>query len=494
LNATNIFQGILDTSIGGVPDPLNFGYRPDQQRFDPFTPDSIFVNQNYCPASDATRQCAGGFPIAVLPFTLPVAANFEFAYAQQWNLTVEREFANDFSFSVGYLGVKGAHLNRPRNITDTDPALLIDNFTNALLAGLPVPGNSPLGVAVPVVAASTCANTAGGGSVFVSIPGVFGTGFDVPNCAAAPLGFIGAPAAFNFFRPTGPNFAFTGGLGIPDAAILQVAQLAGYPAGPGFFVPFSDVDQQESSGASIYHGLTVNLRKRYANHYQFMASYTWSHAIDDSTDLQTLLVPQNSRRPDLERSHSTFDQRHRFVFSAVFESPFSRRDAGFWRKFLADFTIAPIFQAASGRPFNVLTGRDANLDFSPFTDRPSLGSAGDPNSFTSAFLDGVAFIPPTVCPPTSTALTGSSGCTGDLGRNTFTRPETWQLDLRVARRIFFGERWNLELIADVFNLFNRFNVADVNQLCDPIGGRCIAGQPTAASDTRQFQFGAKLNW
>jgi hypothetical protein len=158
LNATNIFQGILDTSIGGVPDPLNFGYRPDQQRFDPFTPDSIFVNQNYCPASDATRQCAGGFPIAVLPFTLPVAANFEFAYAQQWNLTVEREFANDFSFSVGYLGVKGAHLNRPRNITDTDPALLIDNFTNALLAGLPVPGNSPLGVAVPVVAASTCAN------------------------------------------------------------------------------------------------------------------------------------------------------------------------------------------------------------------------------------------------------------------------------------------------------------------------------------------------
>ncbi len=52
----------------------------------------------------------------------------------------------------------------------------------------------------------------------------------------------------------------------------------------------------------------------------------------------------------------------------------------------------------------------------------------------------------------------------------------------------------MELIADVFNLFNRFNVADVNQLCDPIGGRCIAGQPTAAGDPRQFQFGAKLNW
>ena len=71
---------------------------------------------------------------------------------------------------------------------------------------------------------------------------------------------------------------------------------------------------------------------------------------------------------------------------------------------------------------------------------------------------------------------------------------TWNLDLRVSRKIDFDERWNLELIADMFNLFNRFNVGDVNQLCDPIGGRCIASQPTAAMDSRQFQFGVKLNW
>jgi hypothetical protein len=210
--------------------------------------------------------------------------------------------------------------------------------------------------------------------------------------------------------------------------------------------------------------------------------------------LQTLLNPQNNLRPDLERSNSSFDQRHRFVFSAIFDTPFDRHDDGFWRKFLADFSIAPIFQAASGRPFTVLTGRDANLDFGPFTDRPSVASPGDPGAFTSPFVQGVGFIAPTVCPSTATALTGSNGCTGSLGRNTFARPETWQLDLRLARRIHFGERWNMELIADVFNLFNRFNVADVNQLCDPIGGRCIAGQPTAAGDPRQFQFGAKLNW
>jgi hypothetical protein len=58
-----------------------------------------------------------------------------------------------------------------------------------------------------------------------------------------------------------------------------------------------------------------------------------------------------------------------------------------------------------------------------------------------------------------------------------------------------GERFKLDLIADAFNLFNRTNIAAVNQLCDPIAGAtCTAGQPTAAYDARQFQFALKLSW
>jgi len=41
---------------------------------------------------------------------------------------------------------------------------------------------------------------------------------------------------------------------------------------------------------------------------------------------------------------------------------------------------------------------------------------------------------------------------------------------------------------DMFNLINRFNVADVNPLYTQ------AGQPTAAYDPRQFQFGLRLMW
>jgi hypothetical protein len=53
----------------------------------------------------------------------------------------------------------------------------------------------------------------------------------------------------------------------------------------------------------------------------------------------------------------------------------------------------------------------------------------------------------------------------------------------------------LDVIADVFNLFNRFNVGDVSPLCNPTDpAGCNAGQPTAALDPRQFQFALKVSW
>jgi hypothetical protein len=67
--------------------------------------------------------------------------------------------------------------------------------------------------------------------------------------------------------------------------------------------------------------------------------------------------------------------------------------------------------------------------------------------------------------------------------------------LRLSKTIPLGEHLGLDLIADGFNLFNRTNVAAVNQLCDPTSGAlCAAGQPTAAYDARQFQFAIKLKW
>src|SRR5262249_48726041 len=131
---------------------------------------------------------------------------------------------------------------------------------------------------------------------------------------------------------------------------------------PGLISPFGEVDAQLSDANSNYNAMNVELKKRFSHNFQFLASYTWSHAIDDSSDLQTLLKPQDNRNMKAERADSLFDQRHRFVFSGAITSPVGWRSEQGLHRFLADFTLAPILEISSGRPFNILTGVDSNGD------------------------------------------------------------------------------------------------------------------------------------
>jgi hypothetical protein len=485
LNGSTIFQGALNA----LP---NMGYLFNQQRFDPFFSDSLFANQNYLTA---------GFPLPILPFVLPVAKNFQFGYAQQGNLTVERQIAGSWKISVGYQYTRGLHLYRPVDINSTDPQLLTENFANATAAGLGF--SSPVTVVAPSGPKAPTATTCGVGVV---APGVLGQLGGCPAPLAALNGqYVSTPAFFNFFRPSGPNPSFAGlvtpvpGL-LPGGYAGQVAlaTLAGYPVGFGVPVPFNSVDAQLSDGNSVYHGLTVNLQKRFGRSFELLSSYTWSHTIDDSTDLQSPLEPQDSRFPFLERSNSDFDQRHRWVTSAVFQTPSAHRGDSAWRYFTGNFTFAPILEYSSGRPYTVITGTDYRLNLGASNGRPSVGAGG---TTTSAFLPGVTFGVPSQCLTNSGTQFGVAGiappfgCTGNLGRNPFTTPNFFQLDLRLSRRFPLGERFKLDVIADAFNLTNRLNVAAVNQLCDPgSSSTCSAGQPTAAYDARQFQFALKVLW
>jgi hypothetical protein len=261
------------------------------------------------------------------------------------------------------------------------------------------------------------------------------------------------------------------------------------PATLASCVPFGDMDANYSNGSSVYHGLSANLRKRFNRHYEFLASYTWSHAIDDSTDLESTLTPQDSYYPAKDRSSSLFDQRQRFVFSGVYQSG-KGQGSGFSSQLFRDWTFAPIIEVASGRPFNILTGNGDNLQLSSLTGRPNTFvnpacGAATPSKYSPT---GV-FQEPCILPFTTTATTPTlQQLDGNLGRNAGIQPWTLFNDLRVARRIQLRERFSLDLIADVFNLANRYNVAAVSPLFTN------AGQATAAYDPRQFQFALKLNW
>ncbi|HEX3352620.1 MAG TPA: carboxypeptidase regulatory-like domain-containing protein [Terriglobales bacterium] len=460
LNATNIFQGILTTPtcLSTIP-----GYLPNQQRFDPSNAD-LFINQNYL-------NPATFFPVAFQPFGYPQSKNFVYAYAQQANLTLEQDLGHDMSFSIGYNFNGGRHLNRPINANTTRGDLLVKNWQAAIAGGAAAPTDNPL---------------------FVS------------GCGVGPGGPYVPPALVNFFRPSGLNPAIALALlsNPATAACAQVVaplvlQAGGLstacdPTTLSGCVPFSDMDANYSNGSSIYHGLTANLKKRFGNHYEFLGSYTWSHAIDDSTDLQSPLAPQDSYFPGHERSTSLFDQRHRFVFSGVYQSG-KLSGSGFASKFFSNWTLAPVLEVASGRPFNIITGNPDNFQFSPSTSRPNVVAAGAPPSpcgptVPSSFSPTGFFQEPCYVPFAAGGTPTLQALDGNLGRNAGVKPWTVFNDLRVSRRINFGERISADLIADMFNIANKYNVADVNPLWTN------AGQATAAYDPRQFQFALKLNW
>src|SRR5438046_3484566 len=161
LNGSSTFQGVLNA----LP---NMFYLPGQQRFDPLATGSLFADQSYLTA---------GFPLPILPFTLPLGKNFVYGYARQANLTIEREIAGSWKFSVGARSTRGLHLNRPQDVNSTDPHLLAQNAFNAAASALSV-GN-PLTVVVPSGAPNSCANTSTG-SILPIAPGALGQAYAEP--------------------------------------------------------------------------------------------------------------------------------------------------------------------------------------------------------------------------------------------------------------------------------------------------------------------------
>ena len=434
----------------------------------------------------------------VLPFTLHVQKDFEYAYANQGNFTVERELTKDMTLTGSYIYVGAHHLPHPLDINAPRTDLQIQNFrrlagrnptntTEAIAFSIPTSGAPcPFGVPLQCFTLATPAGATpypNAGQPFAII---------VPGMIAAPLTNLSSrivnAAIANFFRPSAPNYflaqALSGGLVSPS--VLNGA-LAGSLRTPGTISPFGSINAQTSDGNSTYNALNLDLKKRFSNNFQFLASYTWSHSIDDSSDLQTLLLPQDNRNFGAERADSLFDQRHRFVFSGVIATPSRWASEGGIHRGLSNFTIAPIFEISTGRPFNILSNQDTNNDQSNQTDRPSV------------LADGTLCVPGT--PGCAGLITDGVFTSGSLGRNFGLTHRYISLDLRVAKLVPLGERLRLELIAEGFNLFNRFNeaaaspfITDVNSFNQRSGNGRYFSRPTAAFDPRQFQFGLKLNF
>jgi hypothetical protein len=439
LSATNTFQGTLSNS--NCFGPIS-GYVPSEQRFNSSDPGAIalFANQGYLDA---------GVPIMQQPLGQVISNHYQYPLLEQASLQIEREAGRDYIVSLGYVFNGGHRLFQPIDVNAMDRSALVSNWERAVAAGQADPASSPYAVA---------------------------------TCGMGPLGtFVPAPL-LSFFRPTGINPSLTGAFAPCMPLAMQVAAEDGLGTGNPP-IPFSTMNTLSSSASSVYHGLTGSVRRRMGKHYQFQASYTWSHAIDTADDFY--VNPQNDACPGCDRSNSALDQRHRFVFNGVYQSGKVSNGHG-WNRLLSNWTIAPLIELGSGTPFNVLMGTDYASRPSVATSATQTDLCGD-TAIASRYSPTGYLIAPCMVDGIFDGV-ASSPLFGTLGRNAGTMPWTALADIRVSQRISFTEKLRLDASADVFNAINHFNVSGVNTLYT------LAGTPTAALDPRVIQIGMKLSW
>jgi len=239
-------------------------------------------------------------------------------------------------------------------------------------------------------------------------------------------------------------------------------------------------------GYSNYDSLGVKLTRRYANGLTILGAYTLSKSTDIGSGIRTLgtdpLSPQDSHCLSCEHGLSVFDQRHRFVTSAVYDLPF-----GPGRKYLTDgvlgkviggWKLTSVVTLASGFPLTVSAGEDT----------ANIGNCCRPNLVpgVSTKLDN-----PTINQWFNTAAfsRAPNGTFGTSGRSVVTGPGIVNWDFSTSKDFHFTEQYYLQFRFEAFNFLNHPNWGDPNTNFSNVAfGRIISTR----TEMRQLQFGLKL--
>jgi hypothetical protein len=200
-----------------------------------------------------------------------------------------------------------------------------------------------------------------------------------------------------------------------------------------------------------------------SHHVNLLANYTYSKSIDISTTVNLPNTPENYLHPAYDRAVGDNDVRHRFTLALLTESPKE------WPLIVRDFKFSILNSLQSARWFSINAGFDTNGDGFPFSDRVGVSP-----------------------------------------RNSYKGDPYYDTDLRLQREIPFSEGIRGDVSVEVFNLFNRPNVEDVDHVYgapDFLGtvpkqfGDHITspanptfGSPKFASEARQIQLSLRFTF
>jgi outer membrane receptor protein involved in Fe transport len=386
-------------------------------RFNP--PNAFFYNQTGVATSTFNptnlADPTNGFVFVPGPQTARhtltlIDPNLEMPYTQQWNFTFERQMPFSSALRVSYTGNRGIGLLRYA----LDNLPLHDPVNGVLVANHP---NNPANLRGRVIRLATdfrCAGTAGN----TAIP------FTTECPVVVPIG------EFEYsFRVPRTNERRPNGLYGTNLAVANAAW-------------------------SYYHGMQLEWTKRLSSNLNFQAAYTWSKAIDTTSEATFVGNGDNNQNGNNARDSralSRFHTPHRFTVYGTYRLPFFSGDKGLLGQAFGGWQLSAVAKLAKGTPFTVTTtALDLNFDgFSesrPILLDPTILGRGvnEPESSRIA-LPRSAF----------RTLTSADGNAVLVGRNTFFLDGVKTVDLGITK--IFGMPWEghrLTLRADLFNAFN----------------------------------------
>ena len=266
---------------------------------------------------------------------------------------------------------------------------------------------------------------------------------------------------------------------------------------------------------STYHGLQTTLTARNYHGLDFVAGYTYAHAIDDLSSNWVAFLPQDSKHPGQDRGSSDFDITHRFTLSVTYALPEKKT----WGQLLEGWQLNTIITMQSGQPWGVndqvnnFAGANENSDRWDFIGNPadfkSIGPSGIPcfgpggggacsGPIPAACLSAATAVGPGAVTSLTDPKIGTNYCYmvgnsllipnavghfGTMGRNIFRDTGFHNVDLSISKSFKFGEKVKAQIRVETFNFLNHPNFAN------PYGSTSGYGQGATGDPSQAGAFG-----
>jgi outer membrane receptor protein involved in Fe transport len=466
------------------------------------------------PTGDVVRTSLGGFlqKNTVDPRLLTqtiVGPDFHSPYTEQWSFGIQRQVNRNNVFEVRYVGNHGVGLFQTLNRNPFLGANTLNTTATSPCFGQFTNGGLAHGFCTVLPGQTTA-------TIFPAFP-QFLQGLTPVNCVDDPATLV-------------DNEGVCNGRAVAGLGLIR---------------------SRENTATSSYHGLQTRINGRLAQQVTYGASYTWSKALDNASEIFSFGEGFGAADPlnygKGERSYSGFDRRHAFAANIIWDLPFFKAQHGFAGKILGGWQANSTWIAASGRRYtpeqifgiNFLSaayqdqGFDAGvLGFDavrPFSSNPnaSPGSVAITDvdaALFSAFLSGLPFTPsPTgyyslaalvqrgtlevIDPLNVRYIFNGPGAAkrfgnpfGNVARNSVLGPVLNQANLGIFKNTKIRENVTLQLRGEFFNVFNHpnpgYGVAAGDSLpsniLDNSAGTTFENKGEMNLSSRRIQFAVRL--